>query len=335
MPGESSRLGYGEKSVSALERVKQRREIGVLVAFLAMVLLMAITRPDIFFTWDKVAGIYSRLLRQVAGWAIIGIGMSFLIIGGEFDLSVGSMFALGGVAFTLLIVDFGLPVSVALLLTLIVGILIGATNGLLVTKAGVPSLIATIGMLSVLRGVVLWFTPGGSVQVPNLGIFQSILAFDINIIGVVISAQAIWAILLMLVFGLILQYTKFGNHVYATGDDKEASRLNGIDVEKVKITNFILTSTLAAFAGILSVAYFGSIFSAAGRGIELTIIAGVIIGGTNLFGGEGSISGTFLGMLVIGFIPTLLVINNVAVEIGDLFTGAIIILAVIIDSLLR
>jgi simple sugar transport system permease protein len=171
--------------------------------------------------------------------------------------------------------------------------------------------------------------------VPNLGIFQSILAFDINIIGVVISAQAIWAILLMLVFGLILQYTKFGNHVYATGDDEEASRLNGIDVEKVKITNFILTSTLAAFAGILSVAYFGSIFSAAGRGIELTIIAGVIIGGTNLFGGEGSISGTFLGMLVIGFIPTLLVINNVAVEIGDLFTGAIIILAVIIDSLLR
>ena len=235
--------------------------------------------------------------------------MFFLIIGGEFDLSVGSMFALGGVASTLLIVDFGLPVSVALLLTLIVGILVGATNGLLVTEVGVPSLIATIGMLSVLRGI--------------------------NIIGVVISAQAIWATLLMFVFGLILQYTKFGNHVYATGDDEEASQLNGIDIEKIKITNFVLTSTLAAFAGILSVAYFGSIFSAAGRGIELTIIAGVIIGGTNLFSGEGSISGAFLGMLVVGFIPTLLVINNVAVEIGDLFTGAIIILVVIIDSLLR
>lgn len=235
--------------------------------------------------------------------------MFFLIIGREFDFPVGSMFPFGGVAFTLLIVDFDLPVSVALLLTLIVGILVGATNGLLVTEVGVPSLIATIGMLSVLRGI--------------------------NIIGVVISAQAIWATLLMFVFGLILQYTKFENHVYATGDDEEASRLNGIDIEKIKITNFVLTSTLAAFAGILSVAYFGSIFSAVGRGIELTIIAGVIIGGTNLFGGEGSISGTFLGMLVVGFIPTLLVINNVAVEIGDLFTGAIIILAVIIDSLLR
>ena len=235
--------------------------------------------------------------------------MFFLIIGGEFDLSVGSMFALGGVAFTLLIVDSDLPVSVALLLTLIVGILVGATDRLLVTEVGVPSLIATIGMLSGLRGI--------------------------NIIGVVISAQAIWATLLMFVFGLILQYTKFGNHVYATGDDEEVSRLNGIDIEKVKITSFVLTSTLAAFAGILSVAYFGSIFSAAGRRIELTIIAGVIIGGTNLFGGEGSISGAFLGMLVVGFIQTLLVINNVAVEIGDLFTGAIIILVVIIDSLLR
>lgn len=317
-----------------LDELFHRREIGVLIGFFVLYGLIGVTQPEIFLDWNRMSGVTSRLLRQIAPYAIIGIGMTYLIIGGEFDLSVGSMYAVGGIAFSMFLTDYWLTVPVAIVLTLAIGIVVGVTNGVVVTKVGVPSLITTIGMLSALRGIALYYTPSGSRQVPDLELID-LFGGALTLAGVDISYQVFWAIGLFLVFGVVLQTTRFGYHVYATGDDEDAAEMNGIDTDRVKIVNFVLCSVLAAFAGILGISYFGSMFGSAGQGFELLIIAAVVIGGTNLFGGEGSLTGTFLGSLVISIIPVLLVLNGFAAEIQEFLTGVVIIGAVVLDILAR
>lgn len=319
---------------SLREVILRRREVGVLFGFLVLFGLIAVTRPDIFFDWDRMSGITSRLLRQVAPYTIIGIGMSYLIIGGEFDLSVGSMYAVGGIAFAMFLTDYDLLVPVALFAVLLLGVVVGLLNGVIVTKAGVPSLITTIGMLSVLRGVAYYLTPAGSRQTPDLALID-LFGGSFVIVGLEVSHQIFWAIGLVLVFGFLLQKTRLGYHVYATGDDEDAAQMTGINTDRVKILNFVLASTLAGFAGVVAISYFGSMFGSAGTGFELLVIAAVVIGGTNLFGGEGTLSGMFLGSMVIGVIPVLLVLNGLSVEIQEFLTGVVIILAVLLDIFIR
>lgn len=269
------------------EQLLRRREVGVLFAFLVLFGLIGLTRPDLFFSWNNLSGIVARLLRQISSYLIIGIGMTYLIISGEFDLSVGSMYAVGAIVFSYLVVDYRLLISVSVVCVLLVGAVVGLTNGVLVTKVGVPSLIATIGMLSLLRGLALYLTPGGSRSVPNLPLID-LFGGSVTLFGTLeIAYPVFWTLGLLIVFAFILNRTVFGYHVYATGDDREAADMTGINTDRVKILSFVLTSVLASFAGILSISYFGTLFATAGQGFELLIIAGVIIGGTNLFGGEG------------------------------------------------
>jgi len=318
-----------------LDRMTERRELGVLFGFLVLFGLIAVTRPDIFFDWDRMSQITARLLRRSANYIIIGVGMSYLIIGGEFDLSVGSMFAVGGLLFAVLMEDYALTGIAALGVVLLVAASVGVANGALVTKVGVPSLIATIGMLSVLRGIAFALTPGGSRQVPEDLLVVELFGESITVAGVEITNQVFWAIGLVIVFGLVLQKTKFGYHVYAVGDDPDAAEKTGINTDRVKVVNFVLTAMLAALAGIISISFFGSMFGTAGAGFELLVIAAVIIGGTNLFGGEGTLVGMFLGALVIGVIPVLLVLNGLNIEIQELLTGVVIIVAVVLDIFIR
>lgn len=324
-----------------VQRLFARREIGVLLGFVLLVVIMVVTRNDLFiqadlpfFNWDRFSNILSRVLRQIAPYTIIGIGMTYLIIGGEFDLSVGSMYAVGGISFAVLLTDFRLVVPAALAGALLAGALVGATNGVIVTKIGVPSLIATIGMLSALRGVAYYLTGGGSVQTPDLALID-VFGGGFNVVGIEISHQVIWSVVLLIVFGLLLQLTRFGYHVYATGDDEEAAQMTGIDTDRVKMINFVLTGVLAAFAGVVAISYYGSMFGTAGQGFELAIIAAVVIGGTNLFGGEGSLTGTFIGALVIGMIPIVLILNGLPVDLQEFITGVVIIVAVVVDILFR
>lgn len=332
---DSTDAGAVSRSTNSLrEIILQRREVGVLIGFLVLFGLIAVTRPDIFFDWDRMSGITSRLLRQVAPYTIIGIGMTYLIIGGEFDLSVGSMYAVGGITFAMLLTDYNLILPVALVVVLVAGASFGLLNGVIVTKAGVPSLITTIGMLSVLRGVAYYLTPAGSRQVPDVALID-LFGGSVVIAGIEVSHQIFWAVGLLFAFGFLLQKTSFGYHVYATGDDEDAAEMTGINTDRVKIINFVLTATLAAFAGVVAISYFGSMFGSAGTGFELLVIAAVVIGGTNLFGGEGTLSGMFLGSLVIGVIPVLLVLNGLSVEIQEFLTGVVIILAVLVDIFIR
>jgi ribose/xylose/arabinose/galactoside ABC-type transport system permease subunit len=319
---------------SPIQRILRRREIGVFFGFIVLVVLIAITRPDIFFDWGTMSNIVARLLRQVSPYVIIGIGMTYLIISGEFDLSVGSMYAVGGLLFVMLLTEYRLTVVAALVFVLFASAIIGLINGGLVTKAGVPSLIATIGMLSVLRGIAYYLTPAGSRSVPA-GLTLDVFGGSLTIAGIEIANQVLWSLGLLVVFGLVLQKTRLGYRIYATGDDAEAAKMTGINTDRVKIINFVFTAVLAAFAGILAVSYYGSMFGTAGRGFELLVIAAVIIGGTNLFGGEGTLLGMFFGALVIGVIPILLVLNGLPVEVQEFLTGAVIIIAVLLDIFIR
>jgi len=326
--------GASRSNASPLQAFLRRREIGVLFGFLVLFGLIGVTRPDIFFDWDAMSGVTTRLLRQVAPYFVIGVGMTFLIVSGEFDLSVGSMYAVGGLSFGMLLTVYELTVPAALVVVLLVGAVVGLTNGVVVTKIGVPSLIATIGMLSVLRGVAFLIAPDSARSVPDVDLLW-LFGSDLSVAGLQINYHVFWAIGFLLVFGYVLGRTRFGHHVYATGDDEAAASMTGIDTDRVKIVNFVLTSMLAAFAGVLGISYVTAMFTSAGQGFELSIIAAVVIGGTNLFGGEGSLSGTFLGALVIGVIPVLLRLNNLDPAYIEISTGAIIILAVVIDIALR
>ncbi|RKD95528.1 ABC transporter permease [Halopiger aswanensis] len=320
---------------SRLRRLLQRRQIGVLVGFLLLFGLIGATRPDLFFSWDSLSNIVSRLLRQAAPYVIIGIGMTYLMIGGEFDLSVGSMYGVAGLTFAMLLTDYRLTVPAALVAVLVIGAAVGLANGVVVTKVGIPSLITTIGMMSMLRGVAYMLTSGGSQQTPDDLALLELFGGSISVAGVEITYMVFWMFGLLIAFGLVLQKTRFGHHVYATGDDQSAADRSGIDTDRIKIANFVITGLVAAFAGVVAISYYGSMFGSAGRGFELLIIAAVVIGGTNLFGGEGSISGMFLGSLVIAVIPVLLVLNNMSVDIQETLTGAVIIGAVMVDIVLR
>lgn len=319
---------------TVIQRIVQRREVGVLFAFIVLFSLIAVTRPDVFFNYDSMSGITSRLFRQISVFLIIGIGMTYLIIGGEFDLSVGSMFAVGGISFAMFLNDFNLTVVAALVGVLLIGVVVGLANGVAVTKVGVPSLIMTIGMLSVLRGIAFALTPGGSRQTPELPLLD-LFGGSVTVAQIEIANQVFWSLGLLVIFGYLLNRTRFGYHVFATGDDQAAAQMTGIDTDRVKIVNFVVTATLAAFAGVISISFFGSMFGTAGSGFELLVIAAVVIGGTNLFGGEGSLTGTLLGALVIGVIPVLLVLNGLPVDIQELLTGIVIIVAVVLDIFLR
>lgn len=331
-PSENTATIRGSSGL--VNQILARRELGVFLGFLVLVGLIAVTRPDLFFNWDTISGVFSRLLRQISSYIIIGVGMTYLIIGGEFDLSVGSMFAVGGIVFAILLGD-GYSVLIAVPAVIVLGAAIGVANGTIVTKAGVPSLIATIGMLSVLRGVAFFLTPGGSRSIEDSVSFVSLFGGSHTIAGIEFTNQVFWAIGVLILFGVLLQKTRFGYHVYAVGDDEQAASNAGINTDRVKISNFALAAALSAFAGVLSITYFGTMFGTAGSGFELLVIAAVVIGGTNLFGGEGSLLGTFLGTLVIGIIPILLILNGLAVEIQELLTGVVIIAAVLVDIFIR
>lgn len=321
------------RSESLINELIKRREFGVFVAFLVLLFSIAVTRPDIFFEYGTMTNVISRLFRQVSVWVMIGIGMTFLLISGEFDLSVGSIFALGGVFFGMFVTEYQLPVVMSFLTVLAIGALIGATNGVIVTKVGIPSLIVTIGMMSAIRGIALFYSPDGTRKLSGSNALLDFLGGQHDVSGVLITNQAIIAVVLLVIFGVVLQRTRFGYHVQATGDNTDAAKKTGIQTDRVKILCFVLTGLLAAFAGVTSIAYFGTIYGTSGSDIVLLVIAAVILGGTSLFGGEGTLTGTLVGSLAIGIIPVLLIFNGIEVSVGEFLTGVIIVGVLIIDRL--
>ena len=315
-----------------LLRLLRAREAGVFFALLALCVFLSFA-TDGFLTSINLFNVG----RQISLLGIMSVGMTFVLISGEVDLSVGSTYAFCGLlAGMWIIAGYGLTLS--LCVGILAGAAIGLVNGLLSTYGRLPSLIATLGMLSIVRGAALIMTNGQPVTVNvHNGARPDVLdAFEYMgqgyVFGVV-PMQLVFFAIVAAVAWVILSSTNFGFRVFAVGGSAKAARVAGIDVNRVKISALMLMGALAAFAGILSLAFLPS--GQAGRtglGLELDVIAATIVGGASLSGGEGTILGTIFGVLIIGVMRNGLVLMGFSPFVQELMIGLVIIIAVGIDK---
>ncbi len=331
---DALRAGARAPGVSAvsLMRLLRAREAGVFLALLVIGVFLSFA-TDGFLTSINLLNVG----RQISLLGIMAVGMTFVLVSGEVDLSVGSTYALSGLATGMLIVA-GWSLVPAVAAGVLIGALVGLVNGLLSTVGRLPSLIATLGMLSIVRGAALILTAGQPVTVDVHHGAQPETLDRFFFMGQgylfgTIPMQLVFFAALALIGGAVLSYTNFGFRVFAVGGSAKAARVAGISVNAVKIWAFVLMGGLAGFAGILSLAFLPS--GQAGRtglGLELDVIAATIVGGASLSGGEGTILGTILGVLIIGVMRNGLVLMGVSPFVQELMIGLVIIIAVGIDK---
>jgi len=306
------------------------RELNVLAAAALLFVALAWLARPLFASPENLL----LVARQISILAIIATGMTFLFIAREIDLSVGSTYGFLAVTLAFLITKWFFNPWLAVLITVLLGMVIGLVNGLVITQFGIPSFIVTLGMLSILRGAALLLTGGWPILV-KLPPGNSFMEITAGRAWGVIPMQVFWMIGIMLIAGFVLSKTRFGSHVYATGGNEESAILTGIATKRVKIVSFMITSALCGVAAALLVGQVHSASPLTGTGFELDIIAAVVIGGTPIFGGAGSILGTLLGAAILGMITNGLVLLGVSAFFEPVAKGLIIILAILVDTLIR
>jgi ribose/xylose/arabinose/galactoside ABC-type transport system permease subunit len=270
-----------------------------------------------------------NVLEQTAINAVIAVGMTFVIVSGGIDLSVGSMVAFSGVLLASAL-QAPLPVPAAIAAGLLAGALCGLVNGLLVTLGRLPPFIATLGMMSVARGAALVFTAGRPVSGFAAG-FRTLATG--RVLG--IPAPVLVAATVYLLAHLLLTRTRFGRYVYAIGGNEEATRLSGVPVRFHKTMVYVLSGMMSALAAILLTARLNSAQPIAGIMYELDAIAATVIGGTSLLGGSGSLGGTLVGALIMGVLRNGLNLLGMPSLTQQIVIGVVIIVAVLVDSVLK
>ena len=307
-----------------IELKKAVKNYGTLLALLTIVLIFSILKPQAFFTLKN----FINITRQMAPLTIIAIGATMVMVINEFDLSVGSMASLGGVMAALMAVA-GVPVPAAFLLTMICCILIGLLNGLIVARFSVLSFITTLGMSTVLDGIIYWLTGGATV-------FQNIPE-SFTWLGTTrilqIPILSLIMLLLVALFWFFMRHTPTGRKMYAIGGSEEASKIAGINVKRYKVIAFSLCAGLAALTGIVVASRVGSANTTAGSGYFLQSYAAVFIGCTVSKQGVPNVIGTFVGAAILAILANGLTILQMPTYMQDIITGAIIIIAVIAQKL--
>ena len=268
-----------------------------------------------------------NLLRQVSINGLIAFGMTFVILTGGIDLSVGSILALSS-AFTAILITSGLDPIVALIVGVLGGFLLGVFNGVLVTFGSMAPFIATLATMTIFRGLTLVITDGNPIT--DLGDSYLFQLFGKGyFFG--ISVPAVTMIIVFIVLAIILQKTTFGRHTYAIGGNEVASKISGIKVNKVKILIYGISGLMSALAGAILTSRLNSAQPTAGTSYELDAIAAVVLGGTSLTGGKGRIVGTLIGVLIIGVLNNGLNLLGVSSFYQQVVKGIVILIAVLID----
>lgn len=279
----------------------------------------------------------SNMLAFVPELGIIALGMTLLLTAGEFDLSVGSVFAMSQVTMFLLYSERSMDLEVGFAIAMLMSLGVGLTSGLLVTKLRISSFLITLGMMLVVRGGTLYFTDarsqtfGKTIESPlKEGLVGLIEVGDYKL-----YASLFWWLGLALVLHFILTQTAFGNWITATGGNPQAARARGTNTDNVKIILFMLTSLLAGFAGCISALRLSTAYPISGDGYELEVIAMVVIGGTLLQGGRGSIIGSLIGALILRTMRNGIIFVGIPGLAYQIFIGAIIIFMAIFHSILE
>ena len=311
-------------------------------AFLALVTIIAVF--SVLSPYYLSLGNFLTMASHVAIFGILAVGMLLVILNGGIDLSVGSTLGLCGVVAGFLLQGvtlgaFGIilypPVWAVVVLTCALGGFVGLVNGVLVARFKVPAFVATLGVMYVARGVALLITNGltyndlgGKAELGNTG--YNWLGFN-HLLGVPIGVVVLAAI--ALAGNLVLSRTAFGRWLYASGGNERAAELSGVPVKPVQVSVYVLSGICAAVAGLILSSQLTSAGPTAGTSYELTAIAAVVIGGAALTGGRGTVRGTLLGAFVIGFLSDGLVIIGISSYWQTVFTGAVIVLAVLLNAI--
>ncbi len=272
----------------------------------------------------------SNVLRQSSINAILSVGMTFVILTGGIDLSVGSIFAFSG-AITAFLVSIGQNFFLSIIAGLVVGTVIGLVNGFFIAKAKLQPFIVTLVMMTIFRGATLVFTDGKPINVgyeKNAEIFSK---FGNGYLFELVPIPIVVMIIVVAIAYFILNKTTVGRYVYAIGGNEDATKLSGINVTKVKLFVYGASGLLSALAGIIITARLGSAQPTAGEGYELDAIAAVVLGGTSLSGGVGTVLGTIVGVLIIGILNNALNLLNVTSYYQLLAKGLVILIAVLLD----
>jgi simple sugar transport system permease protein len=311
------------KAVRFAEGLLRRRESGPLLAAVVLVIIFSSTSSK-FFSASEISGLTS--LASAVG--IVALGVCFLMISGEFDLSVGAVFALSAVLFGKLLSDAHFVDIVALLAVVAIAGGIGLVNGLITTVFGIPSFITTLAMLLVVQGVDLVITQGNTILYFGHSNVISVLGNQLNN---AVAAPLIWFVVITLLLWFVLEHTSYGNWTRAAGGRAGVARAMGVPANRVKIINFVTCSILAAWAGCTQFASYGAASAADGQNYELLAIVATVIGGTSLFGVTGTILGTFIGALILGLLQTGLILIGVSGSWYSPAIGVILVLAVIVN----
>jgi ribose transport system permease protein len=312
-----------------LARIVTSRELVTLAVVVILFLFFTAGNPR-FASVNILVGI----ARRITPIGILSIGMTFLLIAGELDLSVGASFGFAGVLIGQLASERHWDPWLSMAMVIGVGLLIGLFNGAVVTRLGVPSFIATLGMLAALRGAGNALSGGVQTYAKNTDQFFYRF-FDGNLPGTRIPNMFLIMLILALAAAVILATTKFASDVYATGGNAEAARNNGIATRRVKMICFVLVGGLAGLAGAIQFGYIQYVPGNAGVGFELQVIAAAVIGGVGLFGGRGTILGSLLGAVILAELTSGLVMIGARDYWDGVAAGVVIVVAVALDELLR
>ena len=324
------RLGRSSVALSprggAARRVFAISEAGIILALIALIVTFYLLNSAFLSTANIRA-----MLGAMSFVTIVAVGQTLLLVGGEFDLSVGSVAGLSSVVGAWLMTKGDLSVALGILGGLGCGAGLGLVNGLVVVQLGIPAFIATLGMLYAAQGFTLLITHGYPIY-PLPG--------PVNEIGQASPVFGLgWSFVLMVVLvvtaDLLLRRTTLGRNLYATGGNKEIARLVGINTNRYKMVAFMLTGSLAALAGMLVMGSLGSAATSIGSGWELLVIAGVVIGGVSLFGGVGTVLAGFIGMLLLQVVQSGLVVAGVSPSWQTVSIGVIMVIAVGLDLFRR
>lgn len=300
------------------------QKYGIVLVLLLICAVLSFLSP-VFLTAPNLINV----IRQISINGILAIGMTLIIITGGIDLSVGSQVALTGAVVAGLL-SSGTSIALAIIVGLAAGALIGFINGTIITTGGVPPFIVTLGMLTAARGITLIYTGGRPIY--NLG--STFRFFGAGYVGGIPVPVIILGIILI-ISHFVAKHTVFGREVYAVGGNPEAAVYSGVNKNKRLVQVYTFMGFLSAITGIVLTSRLGSADPTAGTGFELDAIAAVVIGGTSMFGGEGAVTGTMIGALIIGVINNGLNLLNVSSYYQQVIKGVIVVGAVLMDGYAR
>ncbi len=306
------------------------QQLGIVAVGLIIWLAFVIAAPRTFTDID----IYVAFAETTPLFGMIAVALTFVVITAEMDLSFPSVMALGAAIFAITTVHYGLPWWVGLIFAFATGIICGWINGALVAYLNIPSLVVTIGTQFLFRGLELVLMSGTGVPL-TADQFPEMHALLREPLFGVLPIQSVWMVLLGVFSWLLLNRTKFGAHVFLTGDNPTSARLMGVNTARIKTMTFILVGVVSAFAGLMTSIYGYYFWPTVGEGYLMNTMASVFLGGTSVFGGTGSIVGTFVAVYIIGAINAGIVAAGISAFYTQLAFGLVIVASVVLQTMIE